>query len=105
MPPFAYILPPSRVRKSRDFNTPRYCQRRRVLVIRTPQASGGLASEMGMAADKRAMRANNGTIKLVAGKSNPALADAIAAYLQNPMTKAVVRRFADVGIFVVCKNV
>ena len=48
-----------------------------------------------MAADKRAMRANNGTIKLVAGNSNPALADAIAAYLQTPMSKAVLRRFAD----------
>src|SRR5262245_14268351 len=53
-----------------------------------------------MAADKRAMRANNGSIKLVAGNSNPALADAIAAYLQTPMTKAVVRRFADMEIFV-----
>src|SRR4051812_48916972 len=55
---------------------------------------------MGMVADKRTMRANNGTIKLVAGNSNPALADAIAAYLQTPMTKAVVRRFADMEIFV-----
>jgi ribose-phosphate pyrophosphokinase len=53
-----------------------------------------------MAADKRAMPAINGTIKLVAGNSNPALADAIAAYLQTPMTKAVVRRFADMEIFV-----
>jgi ribose-phosphate pyrophosphokinase len=53
-----------------------------------------------MAADKRAMRANNGTIKLVAGNSTPALADAIAAYLQTSMTKAVVRRFADMEIFV-----
>src|SRR6185295_2632794 len=91
---------PVPARKTPDFNTPRYCQQRRVLVIRTPQASGGLASETGMAADKRAMRANNGTIKLVAGNSNPALADAIAAYLQTPMTKAVVRRFADMEIFV-----
>ena len=32
--------------------------------------------------------------------SNPALADAIAAYLRTPMTKAVVRRFADMEIFV-----
>src|SRR6266511_4279052 len=64
-------------------------------------ASGrGLASEMAMAADKRTMRPNNGAIKLVAGNSNPALADAIAAYLQTPMTKAVVRRFADMEIFV-----
>ena len=41
------------------------------------------------------MRPNNGAIKLVAGNSNPALADAIAAYLATPLTKAVVRRFAD----------
>src|SRR4249920_2752196 len=46
------------------------------------------------------MRPNNGAIKLVAGNSNPALADAIAAYLQTPMTKAVVRRFADMEVFV-----
>src|SRR5262249_53391238 len=43
---------------------------------------------------------NNGAIKLVAGNSNPALADAIAAYLATPLTKAVVRRFADMEIFV-----
>ena len=53
-----------------------------------------------MVADKRTMRANNGTIKLVAGNSNPALAEAIAAYLQTPMSQAVVRRFADMEIFV-----
>ena len=46
------------------------------------------------------MRPNNGTIKLVAGNSNPALSDAIAAYLATPLTKAVVRRFADMEIFV-----
>src|SRR6187399_563055 len=46
------------------------------------------------------MRRNNGSIKLVAGNSNPALADAIAAYLATPLTKAVVRRFADMEIFV-----
>ncbi len=44
--------------------------------------------------------ANNGAIKLVAGNSNPALAEAIAAYLETPLTKAVVRRFADMEIFV-----
>jgi ribose-phosphate pyrophosphokinase len=53
-----------------------------------------------MATEKRAMRASNGTIKLVAGNSNPALAEAIAASLQTPMSKAVVRRFADMEIFV-----
>jgi ribose-phosphate pyrophosphokinase len=46
------------------------------------------------------MRANNGAIKLVAGNSNRALADAIAAYLEIPLSKAVVRRFADMEIFV-----
>src|SRR5213075_3018344 len=46
------------------------------------------------------MRPNNGAIKLVAGNSNPRLAEAIAAYLATPMTKAVVRRFADMEIFV-----
>src|SRR3984893_4952565 len=43
---------------------------------------------------------NNGAIKLVSGNSNPALADAIAAHLATPLTKAVVRRFADMQIFV-----
>src|SRR5881409_3737436 len=46
------------------------------------------------------MRANNGAIRLVAGNSNPALAESIAAYLATPLTKAVVRRFADMEIFV-----
>ena len=35
------------------------------------------------------MRPNNGAIKIVAGNSNPPLADAIAAYLATPLTKAV----------------
>ena len=46
------------------------------------------------------MAAKNGAIKLVAGNSNPALAEAIAAHLATPLTKAVVRRFADMEIFV-----
>ena len=46
------------------------------------------------------MAAKNGAMKLVAGNSNPALAEAIAAYLETPLTKAVVRRFADMEIFV-----
>jgi ribose-phosphate pyrophosphokinase len=46
------------------------------------------------------MAGNNGAIKLVAGNSNPALAGAIAKHLGVPMTKAVVRRFADMEIFV-----
>jgi ribose-phosphate pyrophosphokinase len=47
-----------------------------------------------------AMSAKNGSIKLVAGNSNPALAQAIADGLNLPLTKAVVRRFADNEIFV-----
>jgi ribose-phosphate pyrophosphokinase len=46
------------------------------------------------------MAANNGAIKLVAGNSNRALSEAIGAYLQTPLTKAEVRRFADMEIFV-----
>ena len=46
------------------------------------------------------MAANNGAIKLVAGNSNRPLAEAIGAYLETPLTKAVVRRFADEEIFV-----
>ena len=42
----------------------------------------------------------NGAIKLVAGNSNQPLAEAIAAHLELPLTKASVRRFADMEIFV-----
>ncbi|BBC02797.1 ribose-phosphate pyrophosphokinase [Bradyrhizobium japonicum] len=46
------------------------------------------------------MSAKNGSIKLVAGNSNPALAQDIAKGLGIELTKAVVRRFADMEIFV-----
>src|SRR6201998_1798615 len=46
------------------------------------------------------MSAKNGSIKLVAGNSNPALAQEIADWLHLPPTKAIVRRFADMEIFV-----
>src|ERR1700712_2241817 len=46
------------------------------------------------------MSAKNGSIKLVAGNSNPVLAQEIANFLHLPLTKAVVRRFADMEIFV-----
>ena len=46
------------------------------------------------------MAAKNGAIKLVAGNSNPELAAAIASYLKIPLAKAIVRRFADMEIFV-----
>ena len=39
-------------------------------------------------------------MKLVAGNSNRALADAVATYLDAPLTKTVVRRFADQEVFV-----
>src|ERR1044071_9563205 len=46
------------------------------------------------------MAAKNGSIKLVAGNSNPVLAQEIANWLHLPLTKASVRRFADHEIFV-----
>src|SRR6476469_5858562 len=46
------------------------------------------------------MATNNGAIKLVAGNSNPILAEAIGAHLGTPLVKAVVRRFADMEVFV-----
>jgi ribose-phosphate pyrophosphokinase len=46
------------------------------------------------------MAGKNGAIKLVAGNSNPALAQAISDHLKTPLTDAVVRRFADMEIFV-----
>jgi ribose-phosphate pyrophosphokinase len=39
-------------------------------------------------------------MKLVAGNSNRPLAEAIAAYLNTPLAKCIVRRFADMEIFV-----
>jgi len=39
-------------------------------------------------------------MKLVAGNSNRPLAEAIASYLDTPLTKCIVRRFADKEIFV-----
>src|SRR3982750_4611836 len=52
------------------------------------------------AREEASMSAKNGSIKLVPGNSNPALAQAIAQGLDLPLTKAVVRRFADMEIFV-----
>jgi ribose-phosphate pyrophosphokinase len=39
-------------------------------------------------------------MKLVSGNSNRPLAEAIAAYLNVPLTKCLVRRFADMEVFV-----
>src|SRR3974390_3842731 len=46
------------------------------------------------------MTGRNGAIKLVAGNSNHLLAQAISDHLKTPLAKAVVRRFADMEIFV-----
>src|SRR6202050_3146388 len=46
------------------------------------------------------MAGSNGAIKLVARNSNPVLAEGICAHIGAPLTKAVVRRFADMEIFV-----
>jgi len=39
-------------------------------------------------------------MKLIAGNSNPPLAEAISAYLSMPLTRASIRRFSDQEIFV-----
>ncbi len=41
-----------------------------------------------------------GKMKILAGNSNAPIADAIAAYLSEPLTRCHVRRFADLEIFV-----
>src|SRR3954469_5244489 len=52
------------------------------------------------------MSAKNGSIKMVAGHSNPTLAKPTAEGRALPLTKASVRRFADNEIFVeVLENV
>ena len=49
---------------------------------------------------KASVSAKNGSIKLVARNSNPVLSEAISSCLNLPLTKAIVRRFADMEIFV-----
>jgi ribose-phosphate pyrophosphokinase len=39
-------------------------------------------------------------MKILAGNSNPPLAEAISAYLNLPLTKASIRRFSDMEVFV-----
>ncbi len=39
-------------------------------------------------------------MKLIAGNANPALSQAIAKYLEMPLTQASIRRFADMEVFV-----
>jgi len=45
-------------------------------------------------------------MKLLAGNSNPPLAEAIASYLETPLTSAEIRRFSDMEVFVeIAENV
>ena len=39
-------------------------------------------------------------MKIIAGNSNRPLAEAVAAYLNIPLSKASIRRFADMEVFV-----
>jgi len=41
-----------------------------------------------------------GKMKILAGNSNPQIAESIAAYLGEPLTRCHVRRFADLEVFV-----
>ena len=59
-----------------------------------------MLTSVGTKTREKGASAKNGSIKLVTGNSNPALSEAISAYLDVPMTKAIVRRFADMEIFV-----
>ncbi len=61
-------------------------------------AVAGLIEHLGKASCTRLEKYH--IMKLVSGNSNPALAEAIATYLNVPLTKCVVRRFADMEIFV-----
>src|ERR1700681_3864090 len=66
---------------------------RQAACIRSAKVAAGRAGEEGMAG-------NNGAIRLVAGNSNPALAEAIGGYLGTSLTKAIVRRLDDMEVFV-----
>lgn len=46
------------------------------------------------------LRVQNGAMKVLTGNSNRALAEAICAYLNLPPTRASVRRFSDMEVFV-----
>ncbi len=48
----------------------------------------------------RATKGSDATMKILTGNSNRPLAEAISAYLNLPLTKASVRRFSDMEVFV-----
>src|SRR3569623_2966774 len=59
-----------------------------------------MLTSVGTKTREKGAAAKNGSIKLVTVNSNPAFSEASSAYLDVPMTKAIVRRFADMEIFV-----
>src|SRR5204863_8191748 len=71
---------------------PRHC-RPAAILLSPPRKRGSGAMQ-------RSAATNNGAIRLVAGNSNRALSEAIAAHLERPLARAVVRRFADMEVFV-----
>src|SRR5262249_39478462 len=103
-------------KKDSGQRNPSYCQSHKLLVITAPPSGRRACRSLGFGSDlfrrarpriaekmrqeARGMAGKNGAIKLVAGNSNLRLAEAIAAYLKMPLAKAVVRRFADMEIFV-----
>src|ERR1700686_2069800 len=66
---------------------------RQAACIRSAKVAAGRAGEEGM-------EGNNGAIRLVAGHSNSALAEAIGGGLGTPLTQATVRRLPDMEVFV-----
>jgi ribose-phosphate pyrophosphokinase len=50
--------------------------------------------------ERPAARESRSPMKLVAGNSNRPLAEAIASYLDIPLARCQVKRFADMEIFV-----
>src|ERR1051325_554687 len=88
------VAPGGRWKNLRDNETPHIARARSALVSPRQMLRTLIHPQ------ERAMPGKNGAIKLVAGNSNPKLSEAIAAYLATPLAKAVVRRFADMEIFV-----
>src|SRR5262245_2747958 len=91
-PPASSSSSPNRVEPCTDLRQLASLQRPQALVKsrwRGERAAAWLSSLV----EERSM-------KLVAGNSNRPLSEAIAGYLKTPLAKCVVRRFADMEIFV-----
>src|SRR6266702_1942672 len=76
------------------YDAQKHSEFRLAAVLLSPLRKGDIG------AMQRSAATNHGAIRLVAGNSNRALSEAIAAYLDRPLARAVVRRFADMEIFV-----